>query len=128
MLIKAYKQMKNAAGYSVEGLMFMLRNEFAARLELYIFFWTMVIFALLKVPFHSFMIATILMLILMAMESVNTAIEAIIDHISPEISPVGKHAKDLGSFSVMCLLFVNLIYGFYVIFTSNFVQGLLSLL
>lgn len=126
MLIKAYKQMANAAGYSVEGLVFMLRNEFAARLELYIFFWAMVVFALLKVPFVSFMIAGILMLILMAMESLNTAIEAIIDHISPEISSVGKHAKDLGSFSVMCLLFVNMIYVFYVIFTSNFVQGLLG--
>ncbi|MGB0906126.1 MAG: diacylglycerol kinase [Maricaulaceae bacterium] len=126
MLIKAYKQMKNAAGYSAEGLMFMLRNEFAARLEIYIFVTTMVIFALLKVPFTSFMIAVILMLTLMAMESLNTAIEVMIDHISPEISPVGKHAKDLGSFSVMCLLFVNLIYGFYVILTSNFVQGLIT--
>jgi len=126
MLVKAYKQMKNAAGYSVDGLVFMLRNEFAARLELYIFFWTMVLFFFLKVPFTSFLIAIVLMLILLAMEGLNTAIESIIDHISPEISPVGKQAKDLGSFSVMCLLFVNLIFGFYTIWNSNFAQGLIG--
>lgn len=123
MLIKAYRQMKNAAGYSLDGLMFMLRNEFAARLELYIFFWTMVAFVFLKVPFTSFLIATVLMLILLAMEGLNTAIESIIDHISPEISPVGKQAKDLGSFAVMCLLAVNLIFGIYTIWNSGAVQG-----
>ncbi|WP_424540689.1 diacylglycerol kinase [Sinorhizobium medicae] len=31
------------------------------------------------------------------MEAVNTAIEEIIDRISPEVSDTGKHAKDLGS-------------------------------
>lgn len=125
MLIKAYKQITNATRYSVDGLMFMLRSEFAARLELYIYFWTMVLFGVLKVPPTSYLIATILMLLLLAVESLNTAIESIIDRISPEISPVGKQAKDLGSFSVMCLLIVNVIYGVYVIFNSNFVQGLL---
>jgi diacylglycerol kinase (ATP) len=126
MLIKAYKQIKNATKYSFDGLIFMLRSEFAARLELYIFFWTMVLFFFLKVPFTSFLIAAILMLLLLAVESLNTAIETIIDHISPEISPVGKHAKDLGSFSVMCLLLVNVIFGIYVIWNSNFVQRLLG--
>jgi len=126
MLIKAYKQIVNATRYSIDGLVFMLRSEFAARLELYIYFWTMVLFFLLKVPFTSFLIATILMLLLLAVESLNTAIESIIDRISPEISPVGKQAKDLGSFSVMCLLLVNVIFGLYVIWNSNFVQGLLT--
>ncbi|WP_234838132.1 diacylglycerol kinase, partial [Sinorhizobium medicae] len=40
--------------------------------------------------------AQVLLLLLIAMEAVNTAIEEIID-ISPEVSDTGKHAKDLGS-------------------------------
>ncbi|RVI41834.1 hypothetical protein CN192_33280 [Sinorhizobium medicae] len=41
--------------------------------------------------------AQVLLLLLIAMEAVNTAFEEIIDRISPEVSDTGKHAKDLGS-------------------------------
>ena len=37
-----------------------------------------------------------------AIEALNTAIEEIIDRISPEFSATGRHAKDLGSLAVFC--------------------------
>ena len=46
----------------------------------------------------------ILFLLMMAFEAINTAIEEIVDRVSPEISQMGKHAKDLGSFAVFCLI------------------------
>jgi len=65
---------------------------------------------LLGAPLRVFLITTLLFLVLISVEALNTAIEVIIDKISPQISDTGKHAKDLGSFAVMCLLFVNGIY------------------
>ncbi|MNY78719.1 Prokaryotic diacylglycerol kinase [compost metagenome] len=50
------------------------------------------------------------------MEAVNTAIEELVDRISPEISTVGRNAKDLGSFAVFCLLVANGLYAGYVVF------------
>ena len=49
----------------------------------------------------------ILMLILIATEAVNTAIEELVDHLSPDWSLFARHAKDLGSLAVMCLLLAN---------------------
>ncbi len=60
------------------------------------------------------MIAVILFLTVFAIEALNTAIEEVIDRISPEISSVGKHAKDLGSFAVLCMLTAC---GIFMLFT-----------
>jgi nicotinate-nucleotide--dimethylbenzimidazole phosphoribosyltransferase len=57
----------------------------------------------------------ILMLVLFCIEAVNTAIE-VVDRISPEISTVGRNAKDLGSFAVFCLLVANGLYAGYIVF------------
>lgn len=58
----------------------------------------------------------ILMLALFAAEALNTAIEELVDRISPEISKVGKHAKDLGSFACFCLILANAIYLVWAVF------------
>ena len=107
---KAVNQIKNATQYSLDGLHYMLTNELAARIEVYLFFWGTVLLLVMGAPARVFLITTVLFLILIAVEALNTAIEVIIDKISPQISDTGKHAKDLGSFAVMCLLIVNAIY------------------
>jgi len=68
----------------------------------------------LKVPVYLLVSTIVLFLVLLGFEALNTAVEVVIDRISPEISDTGKHAKDLGSFAVMALItanFVNLCYA-----------------
>ena len=114
---KARHQFINATHYSIDGFRYLVKSELAARLELYLFFWGSLILFALGAPLRVFLITTILFLLLIAVEALNTAIEVIIDKISPDISETGKRAKDLGSFSVMCLLIVNGIY-----FINVFIQ------
>ena len=57
-----------------------------------------------------------LMLFLFAFEAINTAIEEIVDRVSPEYSLAAKHAKDLGSFACMCVITVNSAYVAYTLF------------
>jgi len=119
MLRKLALQVTNASRYSYDGCLFLLRNEFAARVEVYAFFWMMVTLILLRVPLISLGIMTILFLMMIAFEALNTAIEVIIDRVSPEISPAGKRAKDLGSFAVFCMIIVNAIFFFGSIAMSD---------
>jgi len=56
------------------------------------------------------------MLLLFSVEAINTAVEELVDRISPEISTVGRNAKDLGSFSVFCLLVANGLFVAYTVF------------
>lgn len=58
----------------------------------------------------------ILMLALMAVEAFNTALEEVVDHLSPDWSEFAKNAKDLGSFAVACLIACNLIYLGWALF------------
>lgn len=126
MLIKLYDKVISASRYSYDGCNYLLRNEFAARVEVYAYFWMMVALVLLKSTIVNLGIMTILFLILIAVEALNTAIEVIIDRVSPEISPAGKRAKDLGSFAVFCAIVANAIFFFSAISQTAAAAQLMS--
>lgn len=75
----------------------------------------MAAYAIMDVTAAIRLSAAVLFLLLIAMEAVNTAIEEIIDRISPEVSDTGKHAKDLGSLAVFCLIMANSLLLFYAL-------------
>ena len=58
----------------------------------------------LQASLLQFVAFVVLALVLLAVEALNTAIEEIVDHISPDWSQTGKHAKDCGSVAVSFLL------------------------
>lgn len=119
MIFKAAKQLKGATRYSWQGMCFLFKSEMAARLEVYLFCILFVFFLLLGEPRSSFLYLIFIFCILIAVESLNTAIEVVIDKISPEFSEVGKNAKDLGSFAVMCILAAISIFVFGVMLTAD---------
>ena len=52
------------------------------------------------------------LLIILAVELLNTGIEKLCDHVTPEHHPVIGYVKDLGSAAVLCtLLFAALVWG-----------------
>lgn len=57
----------------------------------------------------------VLFCVLLAIEALNTAVEVLTNHISPEWSESAKQAKDLGSLAVALLLFCNVAYVAVVI-------------
>jgi diacylglycerol kinase (ATP) len=100
--------------YSMQGFS-RLWLEAAFRQEVYAFAIGIVIFAVAGAGFADYFIYVILMLVLFCVEALNTAIEELVDRVSPEISIVGRHAKDLGSFAVFCLLCANGLFALYVV-------------
>jgi diacylglycerol kinase (ATP) len=103
-----------AAGYSWGGFVRVL-HEAAFRQELLFCLVALVILALVGATLPEILVSVFLFLGLFAIEAMNTAVEEVVDKISPEISNVGKHAKDLGSFAVFCML---LACGLHLVFTS----------
>lgn len=92
-----------AAVYSWAGFQRLIK-ESAFRQELLFAAVSLILLAAVGASLWEMMIAVVLFLVLFAVEALNTAIEEMIDRISPEISMVGKHAKDLGSFAVLCAI------------------------
>ena len=99
-----FTRLWNALLYSLDGLSACLRHEDAFRVEL--------VMALVLVPIalstpadgvgKALMIAAVLLVLMM--ELVNSAIEAVTDRISLEDHVLAKRAKDMGSAAVMLSL------------------------
>ena len=49
-------------------------------------------------------------LLLLVVELLNSALEAIVDKASPEIHPLAKRAKDMGSAAVLLSVLINWIF------------------
>jgi diacylglycerol kinase (ATP) len=92
------------------GLVFLFRQEIAARIELAAVGLAFLWFLALGRPLVDFLILGVLACILFAVEALNTAVEEVVDKISPERSEFGKNAKDLGSTAVFCMLTAGGLY------------------
>ncbi|MFS8048885.1 diacylglycerol kinase [Rhizobium sp. BR 314] len=103
-----------AASYSWGGFQRLLQ-ESAFRQELLFAGISLILLIVVGASLGEIVIALVLFLGVFAIEAMNTAVEEVIDRISPEISNVGKHAKDLGSFAVLCMLVASGLYMLYVI-------------
>ena len=102
-----------AASYSWFGVK-RLWGETAFRHETLAAFLILVIFTLIRADKSFVILAILLILITFAIEALNTAIEEIADMVSPEWSLPAKHAKDLGSLAVLCMLCANGIFAAFV--------------
>lgn len=58
-----------------------------------------------------FVAAVILVLLLLAAEALNTAVEEIVDYLTTDFHQFAKHAKDAGSFAVFCMISANTIFA-----------------
>jgi diacylglycerol kinase (ATP) len=97
-----------ATGYSLTGLQ-RLWQEASFRQEVTIGAVALVVMWASGAPVGSLLIFGLLLLALLAFEALNTAIEVIVDHLSPEWSEFGKQAKDAGSAAVFLMILANAI-------------------
>ena len=79
--------------------------------------------ALLQVPAWGWAVVAMCVGVQLAMETVNTAIEAIVDLASPDIHPLAKRAKDCAAGAALITACASVVVGLIV-----FVPALLTLL
>jgi diacylglycerol kinase (ATP) len=103
-----------ASGYSAAGLRRAL-GESAFRQEVVFFIAALALFVFIGATIAEFLGLTIIFLLMFAVEALNTAIEELVDRVSPEVSRTGKHAKDLGSFAVFCTISAASLYIAWVV-------------
>jgi diacylglycerol kinase (ATP) len=100
------KRIHSAMMYSIAGLQAAWRHEHAFRQEMVLLLAGSVVAMLLRISaFEKLMLIGVLVLIVIV-ELINSAIEAVVDRVSLERHPLSKNAKDFGSAAVFlaCLL------------------------
>jgi diacylglycerol kinase (ATP) len=99
-----------AAGYSLGGLR-RLARESAFRQEVALILGLLVLFVVMGATLAEVLGLLAIGLLLIAVEALNTALEVLVDHLSPGWSEFAKDAKDLGSLAVACTIGGLLLYS-----------------
>lgn len=99
----------NAAKNSWHGLVFAFREESAFRQELTLFVLLTPIAVVLPVSLFEKAVLICSLVLVMAIELLNSSVEAAIDRISFEHHDLSKRAKDFGSAAVMLGLLISFI-------------------
>ncbi|MEO8667423.1 MAG: diacylglycerol kinase [Bauldia sp.] len=109
-MLEALRHVVHATGYSMAGLRLLMRSEIAARIEVVAAAACLIWLLLLGASAAEILIFVLLFCILMSVEALNTAIEVMVDHLSPGYTEFAKAAKDLASFAVFSMLLAGGIY------------------
>ena len=96
----------HAAKNSWHGLVFAFKEESAFRQELTLFVLLTPVAALLPVSLFEKAVLICSLVLVMAIELLNSSVEAAIDRISFEHHDLSKRAKDFGSAAVMLALLI----------------------
>lgn len=115
------KRILKAFKYSKDGFVAAFRSEAAFRWEVVIFIIGTIVALVLPIGFLSRILMISVLVLVLLMELVNTAIEAVIDRIGPETHPLSKTAKDIGSLLVL-IAFINAIITWAVIIWQYFIK------
>ena len=111
-MLRAFVHAVHAAGHSLAGFKHLLATELAARIEVFLGIVALAWFIAIGRSLPEILGLLVLFCILMSVEALNTAVERIVDRISPERSEFGRVAKDLGSTAVFFMLSASALYVF----------------
>ncbi|NHZ43050.1 diacylglycerol kinase [Massilia aquatica] len=101
-----FKRIVAATGYSIDGFKSAWASEHAFRQELLMVVIGTIIALVLPISsFQKLFLIAVLVLVLIV-ELINSAIEAVVDRVSLERHPLSKNAKDFGSAAVMLAVMI----------------------
>ena len=101
------KRIMAATGYSIAGLQAAWRHEHAFRQELIVGAVLTIVALLLPVSAFQKLVLVASMVLVLIVELINSAIEAVVDRVSLERHPLSKNAKDFGSAAVMLAVLIS---------------------
>jgi diacylglycerol kinase (ATP) len=113
------KRIVSAFRYSIEGFRTAWRHEHAFRQELMVAVPATVVALMLPISAFQKLALIVVLCLVLLVELINAAIEAVVDRVSLERHPLSKAAKDLGSAAVaMAILIAAATWG--VVLYSRF--------
>lgn len=110
-----YNFFKNS-GYAFAGLVAMLRNEMAFRIELAIILPLMCASLFLRVSLNTHLILIGVLFLILILECVNSAIEACVDLVTADFHPLAKIAKDCASAAILLSIAQAVLVWAFVLF------------
>lgn len=109
------KQKKNplykSFGYAFEGIFTGIKKERNMKIHCAAMILVIIAGIILKLPAYKWCICFILFGLIMALELVNTAVEAVVDLVTEERKPLAKIAKDTAAGAVLIAAIMAAVTG-----------------
>ncbi len=115
------KRIKYALFNSMAGLKVAFKNEAAFRQELILFAIMLIILYLMPFIFMIKMLLFFAGIMLLVIELLNSAIEAVVDIASPQYHILAKDAKDIASSAVLIMLIINIILWLMAVINTFYI-------
>ena len=117
-----YKKLINSFKYAIEGFISSFKTERNMKIHVLAMVIVIALGVFFKLDKIEWCIATITMVVVLSAELFNTAIETVVDMISPEKNAKAKLAKDISAAAVLVLAMGAVIIG-AIIFIPKFNIG-----
>lgn len=105
-----------SANYAIEGILFAARTQRHVRYHLYSAVIVMLLSYILGVARADFLVVSIAVILVLLAEMINTAIEFVVDIISPDYREKARIAKDVSAGAVFITAFGAAVLGYIVLF------------
>lgn len=117
------KRLIHSFGYAWEGIKCTLKNEQNMLVHLMISLFVIIAGCFFEISTLEWLICFLFMGLVMSAELMNTALEAVVDLVSPEKHPLAKIAKDAAAGAVMIVAFFAALSG-AIIFLPKIIEML----
>ncbi|MBY7739580.1 diacylglycerol kinase family protein [Paenibacillus polymyxa] len=102
--------------YAAEGVVYALRTQVNMRIHAVVALLVIVVGLTLRISRLDWLFVCMAIAIVMVAELINTAVEAAVDLISPDIHPLAKAAKDTAAGAVLLAAVFAVIIGIFVFY------------
>lgn len=102
-------------GFALEGIAHAFRTQRNFKLHLGITLMVIIAGALLGISAEQWAILAVTIALVLQAELVNTALEAVVDHVAPEFHALAKIAKDCAAGAVFLCAFAAVLVGLLIL-------------
>lgn len=105
-----------SANFAIEGILQAAKTQKHLRYHFYIAAFVLMASYILGVTKSEFLFISLAVIIVLVAELLNTAVEAIVDLLSPEHHEKAKQAKDIAAGAVLITAFGAVVIGYIILF------------
>lgn len=95
------KKFIKSFGYAVTGLKILWREEFNFKIEIFLGLIAIILALILQIDINQFAIIFLMIIVVLTVETLNTAFEELCDKLRPENDPHVAKIKDLAASAVL---------------------------
>ncbi len=112
--VYGYKRFLKSLKYSIDGLTYAYRYEQSLWIHGFATLFAIILGLIFDIKFSEWAIIFIALGSILALELINTAIEAAVDLTTTDIHPLAKIAKDCGSAASFMMSIVSIVISLFV--------------